>query len=606
MSPVAAAEFRFYTLRTHDGEALAQPLLCVPLANRHVGWLIAPDARGFEIEGEDTPGLAITVRLEHHVPSARVGLQYSLRRRFMLTHNVDPQSPTRRIGFRPLAHDGRQDFRLDEAEQRELSDAVLGLGRELAAATGAPCCFADVLTGLRDATLRAALAGPVLQCLPPDALEHLAHHLLENPDDLALLQAAMPGNPWLRRRLPLLIAWRCSRERAVSRPVIPGREPSGDLAGAHGTTTQPATLGLVLAGYARAATHPRRMACVLATARNEGAYLLEWIAYQRAIGFEHIFLYTNDNTDGSDELLHMLCHAGIITWFDNQSGPDTLPQHRAYGHALSVMPDILDYRWTMIADIDEFASFDTDIFRSIPDYLDWQEQLRAEAVALPWKTYVAGPNAVWSDAPSIARFTKREPAISSYVKMIFRTNRVWSANPHHPEPIFATGLTHRSETGEAHLQKVTPAETARPTARFAWMSHYPFRSAPEMLMKLARGRADHSAAAQGKAAENRIKTFLNQLQAADLVEDDRTLKCGKRQAEEMARLMEIPGLAACDAETKRAYATHMHEARTRFIDEHALSEAAHLKKLRTLLQGGLATQAADAETRRPSASWKAG
>jgi hypothetical protein len=546
------------------------------------------------------------VRLEHRLPCATVALQHSLRRRFMLSHYTDPQSATRQIGFRPLAQDGRQDFQLDIAEPWQLSDAALCVARELTAATAAPCRFTDVLVRLRNGMLRAAFAGTVLQCLPPDALEHLAHHLLENPDDLALLQAAMPGNPWLRRRLPLLIAWRCSRERAVSRPIIPGREPSGDLAGAHGTTTQPVTLGLILAGYARAATHPRRMACVLATARNEGAYLLEWIAYQRAIGFEHIFLYTNDNTDGSDELLQMLCDAGIITWFDNQSGPDTLPQHRAYGHALSVMPDILDYRWTMIADIDEFASFDTDVFRSIPDYLDWQEQLRAEAVALPWKTYVATQNAVWSDAPSIARFTKREPNISSYVKMIFRTNRVWSANPHHPEPIFATGLIHRSETGEAHLQKVTPAQTARPSARFAWMSHYPFRSAPEMLMKLARGRADHSAAGQGKAVENRIKAFLSQMQASGLVEDDRTMKCGVRQAEERATLMEIPGLAACDAEIKRAYAKHMHAACTRFIDEHALADAAHLKALCAILQSALATQAADAEMSLPPASWKAG
>jgi hypothetical protein len=189
------------------------------------------------------------------------------------------------------------------------------------------------------------------------------------------------------------------------------------------------------------------MACILATARNEGAYLTEWIAHHRAIGFEHIFLYTNDNTDGSDDLLRLLADAGIISWFRNQVQPDTLPQHRAYGHALSVMPDILDYRWTMIVDIDEFAAFDTRTFHSMPDYILWQEQRRADAIALSWKLHVALPNDVWRDRPSTERFPLRETALDPHVKMIFRTNRAWNANPHHPEPCLGGSFVYRSERG---------------------------------------------------------------------------------------------------------------------------------------------------------------
>ena len=513
------SDFCCFALRTGKGESLARPLLCVPNANRHLGWLLAPDGRIVEIPGEETAGLAITVRLEHHLPCGPVGLQHSLRQRVMLGHYADVQNAGRKLGFRHLAQDGRQDFHLDPVEASHVNEATLGLASELSAAITSPCRFADMLKALRQGALRAALAEPALRCLPPDELDHLARHLLENPRDLALLQAAMPRNPWFRSRLPRLTAWRETRDQAAPRAMIPTREPSADLAGAAGTTTQPMTLGLVLNGYARAATPARRMACVLATARNEGAYLLEWIAYQRAIGFDHIFLYTNDNTDGSDDLLQLLSDAGIITWFDNRVLPETLPQHRAYAHALSVMPDILDYRWTMIADIDEFVGLNTDIFNAIPDYLSWQEGRRAEAVALPWKTYVATDHDVWFDAPSIARFTRRDSQISSYVKMIFRTNKVWGANPHHPEPIFTSALIHRSESGEAHQQKTTPAQTARPTTHFAWMSHYPFRSAPEMIMKLARGRADLSAAGQRIAADNRIKSFLAQLHTPGLVED---------------------------------------------------------------------------------------
>lgn len=37
--------------------------------------------------------------------------------------------------------------------------------------------------------------------------------------------------------------------------------------------------------------------CIVATARNEGVYLVEWIAYHRALGFEKIYIYTNNNQD---------------------------------------------------------------------------------------------------------------------------------------------------------------------------------------------------------------------------------------------------------------------------------------------------------------------
>ncbi len=63
----------------------------------------------------------------------------------------------------------------------------------------------------------------------------------------------------------------------------------------------------------------------LTSARNEGSYLLDWIAYHRSIGFDHIFIYTNDNTDGSDDLLDRLAYTGAVTWLRNELGSHSLP-----------------------------------------------------------------------------------------------------------------------------------------------------------------------------------------------------------------------------------------------------------------------------------------
>ena len=98
----------------------------------------------------------------------------------------------------------------------------------------------------------------------------------------------------------------------------------------------------------------RERCCIVATARNEGVYLLDWIAYHKALGFEQIFLYTNDNTDRSDELLERLSLSGEIVWIDSRSAQGTRPQWKAYNHALRILPDILDYDWALFIDLDEY------------------------------------------------------------------------------------------------------------------------------------------------------------------------------------------------------------------------------------------------------------
>jgi hypothetical protein len=53
---------------------------------------------------------------------------------------------------------------------------------------------------------------------------------------------------------------------------------------------------------------PGRRVAVVGTMRDDGIYTLEWIAHYRALGFEHLVIYTNDNADGSEVLLR---HLGI-------------------------------------------------------------------------------------------------------------------------------------------------------------------------------------------------------------------------------------------------------------------------------------------------------
>ena len=46
--------------------------------------------------------------------------------------------------------------------------------------------------------------------------------------------------------------------------------------------------------------------------KNEAPYIVEWIAYHRAIGVDNFLIYTNDCADSTDEVLGRLMELGIV------------------------------------------------------------------------------------------------------------------------------------------------------------------------------------------------------------------------------------------------------------------------------------------------------
>ena len=56
---------------------------------------------------------------------------------------------------------------------------------------------------------------------------------------------------------------------------------------------------------------------VLSCMRNEGMFLLEWIAYYRVIGFEKAVVVTNNCTDGTDLMLDRLEQMGYVRHLRN-------------------------------------------------------------------------------------------------------------------------------------------------------------------------------------------------------------------------------------------------------------------------------------------------
>jgi hypothetical protein len=89
--------------------------------------------------------------------------------------------------------------------------------------------------------------------------------------------------------------------------------------------------------------------------RNEGPFLLEWLAYHRVIGLGRVVIVSNGSTDGSDELLGALAAAGEITFLRTTPGYGVAPQEAA---VLAFEAEV-GYRpgaWYLWLDADEFLN----------------------------------------------------------------------------------------------------------------------------------------------------------------------------------------------------------------------------------------------------------
>src|ERR1700743_471182 len=71
----------------------------------------------------------------------------------------------------------------------------------------------------------------------------------------------------------------------------------------------------------------------VAFTKNEGRFLLEWIASHRAIGVGDFLVYTNDCEDESPALLERMAEMGIAVHVPNPLLPGEQAQNKALNHA---------------------------------------------------------------------------------------------------------------------------------------------------------------------------------------------------------------------------------------------------------------------------------
>ncbi len=247
-------------------------------------------------------------------------------------------------------------------------------------------------------------------------------------------------------------------------------------------------------------------ATAVLTVRNEGAFLLEWLAHHKGVGFTDFVVLSNDCDDGTDAMLDRLAELGEVHHLPNpgphEGGVQFAGLKRADKH-----PAVQGADWLLALDVDEFVNIHTGnhtlaaLLAALPE---------ADAITLTWRVF--GNNGVrdFVDAPVTEQFTRAAPEAMRWpwriymFKTLYRNSGAYRKLGVH-RPRAPTSAADTARWFDGHGRALAPrfrrqgtfVPYARPTCALAQINHYPLGAMESYIVKRDRGRAVHGSDALG-------------------------------------------------------------------------------------------------------------
>ena len=285
---------------------------------------------------------------------------------------------------------------------------------------------------------------------------------------------------------------------------------------------------------------------IVTAMKNEGPFILDWLAHNRVVGVDDFLIYTNDCSDGTEKLLEALARNRIVEHRENPyrtSGG--VPQHAAF-RAAEREKIVRNASWLLTLDVDEYINIHVgdgrlaDLMAAVPD---------ANVFSMPWRLFGSGDKTAFEDRPVAEQFKDCAPEYSPRphqawgFKTLYKNGGLFKRlGVHRPRGLDpATREEINWVDGSGRPLPVSLWQAGWRMTEACWgyelvtLNHYAVRNAEAFLVKRDRGRVNHVSRDQGLAYWFRMNNNGS---------EDRTIdRYSERVAEERQRLAAIPDVA---------------------------------------------------------------
>lgn len=246
---------------------------------------------------------------------------------------------------------------------------------------------------------------------------------------------------------------------------------------------------------------PRILA--ITSVKNEGAFLLEWVAHLRAVGVTDLLAFSNDCADGTDAMLDRLAALGLAVHLPNPGphpqGPQWAALNRAARHPLMAAAD-----WVLALDVDEFVNVHVGD-RSLPALI--AALPGASAITLTWRFFGCGGHVRYADVPRTERFVQAAPRVLTWpwraamFKTLWRNDGTYRRpgvhRPRAPDPARLGAARWVDGSGRplpaAYAREGLFSPYGRDNFALVQLNHYALGEMESFVVKADRGRANRTA-----------------------------------------------------------------------------------------------------------------
>lgn len=223
---------------------------------------------------------------------------------------------------------------------------------------------------------------------------------------------------------------------------------------------------------------PQCYLAICAIAKNEGPYFKEWIEWHRKKGVERFYIYDNESTDNTKEVLKPYIAEGIVEY---NYWPGKKQQLATYDDCFA--RHRFDTRWIAVIDLDEFIV--PVVNKTIPEFLRPLENFAV--VEINWLVYGSGNLSEYTPEPVMQRFryhSIENHYLNRHVKSIVNPRKVSNMIGSH-EAARISG-----KASDSHGKIIRKSFRDRtPLQDVIKINHYAVKSYEEFCDKRGKGRA---------------------------------------------------------------------------------------------------------------------